>query len=583
MHKVHTADGLNSSNEQMQNNCESRNLLEDTQACKDPDGFGSKLTLEDMLAEVMEEEEENMQKLAEDETGRQSVDSVCKQASFESQPSDHGLRLDSEATETELQQTNSNRLLEEEVATEAEAPEVKVDEKVADKFAEKEEFHGGKSHEGVEGDAMQDQDQIKEQERAQDTARGTNAIEELLHKQGSRKSPFEPSQKEWIRQEKNQLNRGVPNAAEIRHMLQKGITKNKLPSNTKFEQLRQVLRWLEKVLGPKSSALSTGTQSSHRAAAAEAHCTLRQECYGGKWTDDPSQCASEDRVTQEKWQQLLEMEMKVPRKKLPGVLWNMRHLCPCKPATKEDIVSCVREKGPFKTPEWRCQSTEKIIPSRELCIEEVEIINNIYCELEKDLLTKGGTKGYEQILVEVEQNLAFQVRSIEMLASRRLASLKDTLVKHIHEHFSETIAKCKAGCGLSVDLSDMEQKRDLTIGQFRQKRIRLKQEVKEVTGNSERQELETPRSRARWPTLKPKYKPLAVNKPKAKNTIKAKANAKAMSSRQPRRIVQKRPACSSLTGWPGRTDANKKFSVEVHCEDTCNDGRQISKEQDGGQ
>ena len=86
-----------------------------------------------------------------------------------------------------------------------------------------------------------------------------------------------------------------------------------------------------------------------------------------------------------KWPKFLRLEMRLPKPTAAEVLANQRLMCPCEPATHEEIAAIVEQEGPFKTPEWNGPSNEHRIPSRDLSIAEVEVINKVFLDLEKYL------------------------------------------------------------------------------------------------------------------------------------------------------------------------------------------------------
>jgi hypothetical protein len=172
MHSVNTANGLHNGNKHIQNNGEATHLLEDNETSKNIDDLASRGTLEEMLTEVMEEEEEEgeWQKLAEEETSEHSANSVYKSAVYQSIPSDHGLHLITEAKE--IWQTNSNHMLEEEEAEiETKERKAKVDEEVKERYTENEEMHG-RNREGIEDHAMQNHTEVEEQGSSLERPRG---------------------------------------------------------------------------------------------------------------------------------------------------------------------------------------------------------------------------------------------------------------------------------------------------------------------------------------------------------------------------------------------------------------------------
>jgi len=88
------------------------------------------------------------------------------------------------------------------------------------------------------------------------------------------------------------------------------------------------------------------------------------------------------------WPKFLRLEMKLPKPTAAEVLANLRLMCPCGPATHEEIAAIVEQHGPFKTPDWVGPSNGNSIPSRDLSIAEVEVINKVYLDLKEELLRK---------------------------------------------------------------------------------------------------------------------------------------------------------------------------------------------------
>ena len=59
-----------------------------------------------------------------------------------------------------------------------------------------------------------------------------------------------------------------------------------------------------------------------------------------------------------RWPKFLRLEVQLPKPTPTEVLANLRLMCPCEPATKEEIAAIMEEKGTLNTPEWLGQSEE---------------------------------------------------------------------------------------------------------------------------------------------------------------------------------------------------------------------------------
>ena len=86
-----------------------------------------------------------------------------------------------------------------------------------------------------------------------------------------------------------------------------------------------------------------------------------------------------------KWPKFLRLEMRLPKPTAAEVLANLRLMCPCEPATHEEIAAIMEQEGAFKTSKWIGRSKEITIPSPDISIAEVEVINKVYLDLKKYL------------------------------------------------------------------------------------------------------------------------------------------------------------------------------------------------------
>ena len=193
------------------------------------------------------------------------------------------------------------------------------------------------------------------------------------------RSPFNQGQKEWIRKQKAKLPKGTPNAAIIRKIMKSGVEANKLPADTKYEQLRSLLRWLDNLNEEEDLETACASRTAGRAVAGEVHQKLRYDCYSGECMVDSTGSTTDASLATQKWQRFLEMESKTHKQKQTRFFQNMRQMCPCQPTTREEIISRAESNNPFRTPYWRGQSIEKSIPPRVLSVGEVEIINSFWC------------------------------------------------------------------------------------------------------------------------------------------------------------------------------------------------------------
>ena len=114
---------------------------------------------------------------------------------------------------------------------------------------------------------------------------------------------------------------------------------------------------------------------------------LRKECYltksrGIDWKLNKDMSEA---LLVKKWPKFLQLEMELPKPTAAEVLANLRLMCPCAPATHEGIAAIVEQEGPFKTPEWIGPSNSHSMPSRDLSIAEVDVINKVYLDLKKYL------------------------------------------------------------------------------------------------------------------------------------------------------------------------------------------------------
>ena len=134
-----------------------------------------------------------------------------------------------------------------------------------------------------------------------------------------------------------------------------------------------------------AGSLRAGAAAQRRGAWR--HRVLRKECYL-KTTRGPDWKFEKDMpeaLLLKKWPKFLRLEMKLPKPTAAEVLANLRLMCPCAPATHEGIAAIVEQEGPFKTPEWIGRLKETSIPSPDLSIAEVEVINKVYLDLKKYL------------------------------------------------------------------------------------------------------------------------------------------------------------------------------------------------------
>ena len=115
---------------------------------------------------------------------------------------------------------------------------------------------------------------------------------------------------------------------------------------------------------------------------------MKKELYTGKDEHSKYKGAIKEPGLLSRWPKFLRLEVKLPKPTPTEVLANMRLMCPCEPATNEEIAAIIEEKGPFKTPEWPGQSESTSIPPRDLSPAEVGIISKTYLHLKESLLAK---------------------------------------------------------------------------------------------------------------------------------------------------------------------------------------------------
>ena len=178
-----------------------------------------------------------------------------------------------------------------------------------------------------------------------------------------------------------------------------------------------------------------------------------EQNYRAQWRKELYQARSRASKYKEKleepgllsrWPKFLRLEVQLPKPTPTEVLANLRLMCPCEPATHEEIAAIMVANGPFKTPAWIGQSDETSIRSRDLSIPEVEVINTVYLELKEELLKKREQQALGRALGEVEANLAGQARAVEERTDSRLAHMERRLVKKINENHRKTHAKLAA-------------------------------------------------------------------------------------------------------------------------------------------
>ena len=171
---------------------------------------------------------------------------------------------------------------------------------------------------------------------------------------------------------------------------------------------------------------------------------LRKECYSGMRKESKYTKPVGEPGLLSRWPKFLRLEVKLPKPTPTEVLANLRLMCPCEPATHEEIAAIMVANGHFKTPAWVGQSDETSIRSRNLSIPEVDVINTVYLELKEELLKQREQQALGRALGEVEANLAGQARAVEERTDSRLAHIEERLVKKIDENHRKTHAKLAA-------------------------------------------------------------------------------------------------------------------------------------------